>query len=109
MDAYKRMPGILLIYEDHLRPNAGTIFEHLEAFEQYSRFPIYRLNVALGFPPALFPYEFAVTVFHYTLDPTGSWISPDIHNYLATRKETYKVAIFQDEFWYFQERVEFLN
>jgi hypothetical protein len=109
MSDYVQVPGILFFYEDHLRPNAGTIFEHLDAFVRYSKLPVYLVNLALGLPPGLSSYEFSVTAFHYTLDPACWWLTPEMHRFLTTRTRTYKVAFFQDEIWFFSERLDFLN
>lgn len=103
------VPGVLLLYEDYFRPDAATIHENLQAFSRYSRFPIYPLNVSLGFPRALNEYEFSVCVFHYSLRPTYHWLGQDLAQYLRSCENTYKVAIFQDEIWYFKERLAFLN
>jgi hypothetical protein len=48
-----RTPGILLLY---LRPptffaDASTITEHINAFGEFSRFPVTKVNVGRGFPP----------------------------------------------------------
>jgi hypothetical protein len=98
-----------LLCEDHLVPEAGTVSEHLRAFHSYSQLPVYQVNVALGFPPSLRDVEFAVTLFHYSLRPTGTWITPEIDAYLTKATRTHKVAIFQDEVYYFKERLDFLN
>jgi len=100
---------MLFLLEDHRVPEANTIFEHQRAFDRYAAMPVYAVNVALGFPQAFRDIEFAVTVFHYSLRPTGTWITTDIDAYLKRATRTYKVAIFQDEIWYFKERLEFLN
>jgi hypothetical protein len=109
VEACTRVPGMLLLYEDHLHPDATTIVEHLEAFRRYSQFPVYPVNVFLGIPPALRTLDFPVTVFHYTLNPAGAWITPEMDSYLLARQHTYKVAIFQDEVYYFTERLRFLD
>jgi len=100
---------MLLLYEDYFRPDAATIHEHLQAFGRHSRFKVYPLNVALGFPRALNAYTFSACVFHYSLRPTFHWLGEDLARYLRTSPTTYKVALFQDEIWHFQERLAFLR
>lgn len=103
------VPGILLFHEDHFQPDASTITEHLDSFSRYSRFPIYPVNLIFGLPPPLQHYEFAACIFHYTLRPTIHWLTSDLEGYMNSCPETYKVAIFQDEIWYFEQRFSFLR
>ncbi|MBI2803570.1 MAG: hypothetical protein HYX68_01135 [Planctomycetes bacterium] len=105
----KPVPGIALFHEDYYNSDASTIAEHLDSFGRYSRFPIYLVNLAFGFPPGLQDYEFSACVFSYTLRPTIHWLTPDLENYLNSCPRSYRVAIFQDEVWYFQERFSFLK
>ncbi len=111
MDAIKktRVPGILLFHEDNLSPAASTIAEHLGSFQRYSQFPIFPVNLHFGFPPQLFDYQFAALVFHYALSPTIHWLTPEFEAYVRSCKETHKVAIFQDELWFFEKRFSFLR
>jgi hypothetical protein len=104
-----RVPGVLFFYEDQLKPNAITIWEHLEAFPRHSAFRWYPVNLWFGFPPGLERLEFDAFAFHYTLQPTGTWVTDDLRRYVQACPRTYKVAIFQDEFWYFQERERILT
>jgi hypothetical protein len=104
-----RVPGVLFLYEDPLVRDAATIWEHVGAFGQYSQFAWYPLNVTFGLPPALPRYEFAVCVFHYSLRPTYHWLTDALRQYLLGLTGAYKVAIFQDEIWYFRERERFLT
>lgn len=111
MDAAKKIavPGILLFYEDQFQSVASTITEHLGAFSRYSSFPIYPVNLTFGLPPQLQRYEFAASIFHYTLRPTITWLTPDLESYMNSCRGTYKIAIFQDELWYFEQRFSFLR
>lgn len=104
-----KVPGVLFLYEDLLKPNASTLRENVEAFCKYSRFRWYPVNLLFGFPTNLEDVEFAACVTHYTLSPTGTWVSDRLRKYLQSCPETYKIAIFQDEFWYFAERERMLN
>ncbi|HJZ94706.1 MAG TPA: hypothetical protein VKE40_27825 [Gemmataceae bacterium] len=104
-----RVPGVLLLHEDPLVQDATTVREHVGAFGRHSRFAWYPFNVAFGLPPALARYEFAVCVFHYSLRPTYHWLTNLLREYLLACPGTYKVAIFQDEYWYFWEREQFLT
>lgn len=109
MNQLTTVPGILLLHDGRPGADASTVMEHLGAFQKYSEFPVYPLNVHVGIPPGLNTLEFAVTVFHYTLRPAGAWITPELDAYLSARTRTYKVAFFQDEIWYFKERRQFLT
>src|ERR1043166_8207852 len=103
------VPGIALFYQHHYFPDAETIQEHLNSFSRYSRFPIYPVNLVFGLPPGLKNYHFAGYVFHYTLAPAMTWLTPDVEEYLDACTPSHRVAIFQDEVYYFQERYSFLN
>jgi hypothetical protein len=104
-----RVPGVLFFYEDPLVPNASTIWEHVEAFPRHSAFRFYPVNLWFRFPPGLERLEFDAIVFHYTLLPSGTWVTDDLRRYVQDCPRTYKVAIFQDELWYFQERERMLT
>jgi hypothetical protein len=102
-----QVPGVLFVHEDPLAPDATTVREHVGAFLAHSRFAWYPVNVTFGLPPGLRRYEFAAVVYHYSLRPTYHWLTPDVRDYLAG-SAPYRVAIFQDEIWYFRERDRFL-
>src|SRR4051794_1788268 len=95
------IPGMLLLYEDYFQPCPSTLYDHLQAFSRHSRFPVYPLNVAYGFPRALNAYRFSALVFHYSLRPTYHWLCPNLVAFLRSSPDAYKVAIFQDEIWHF--------
>src|SRR3954453_1840141 len=59
--------GILLLYDHPLEPNAPTIMEHVDAFARHSRFDVWSVNTALGFPKSLGELDFSVVVLHYSL------------------------------------------
>jgi hypothetical protein len=103
-----QIPGVLLLYEDPLVRDATTVREHVEAFGHHSQFTWYPFNVHFGLPPALDCYQFSAVVFHYSLRPTYLWLNDAFRRFLPACAP-YKVAIFQDEIWYFAERERFLT
>jgi hypothetical protein len=108
--------GILLLYYRPLANDAATVLEHVNAFDAHSTFPVWPVNTALGFPSGLSGLTFQVIVLHYSLfgpPPVfGSWpdgLSTPFCTYLASAVDSYKIAFFQDEHHYCQERFAFLN
>ena len=103
--------SILLLYHHPMRADAATIMEHVDAFVQHSRFPVWTVNVELGFPPGLRDLRFRVIVLHYSL--FGSWpflLSPSFLHYLAHEAGgSVKIAFFQDEYQFCQSRFAFVN
>ena len=110
MRSKKKINGILLLYHHPFVANAATIMEHIDAFTQYSQFKVWKVNTVMGFPEGLKELSFEVIVLHYSLFGGRRYI-PDrgFSNYLEECHESYKVAFFQDEHHYCQQRFAFLN
>ena len=92
--------------------------EHIESFQRYSRFKVWGVNTALGFPKALKHLRFSIILLHYSLPvpPTGSEIAglrphltQPFRRYLDECSTSYKVVFYQDEHYYCQQRIAFLN
>ena len=100
--------GILLLYHHPLETDAATVMENVNAFD-YSKFNVWKVNTAFGFPPSLNDAQFEIVVLHYSI--FGNWpyaISQPFLDYVASCR-SYKIAFFQDEHHYCRERFEFLN
>lgn len=106
---------VLLLYHRPVtprrRPDASTIMEHVGAFRRHSRFHVCEVNTALGLPSRLSSMRFDAIVLHYTLFSThGYHLDGGLLRYLdATGRDSYKVALFQDEYHYCKQRFAFLN
>jgi hypothetical protein len=103
-----RVNGILLLYHRPLEVSASTIMEHVEAFERHSRFRVWKVNTALGPPQGLSSLDFATVVLHYSLFGPEYHLDQRFRSYLAN-SAAYKIAFFQDEYHYCQQRFAFLN
>ncbi len=104
------VPGVLLLYHRYLVANASTIMEHVESFRRYSRFAVWNLNTELGFPSGLEACRFQVIVLHYSLfSPRGYHLDDRFLEYLDRGDASYKIAFFQDEHHYCQQRFALLN
>ena len=89
--------------------DAATVREHIHAFRAHSRFPVWELNVDLGFPRSLRAAHPAVIVLHYSLFGSGAYrIGPALRAFLQSAA-TMKVAFFQDEFYFCRQRFAFVN
>jgi hypothetical protein len=107
-------PGtVLLLYH---RPaqwrfkDAATVREHIHSFKRHSRFPVWEVNVEHGFPPGLEEAEPGAVILHYSMFGSGNYrLDERFLAWLRTRKDTLKVAFFQDEFYYCQKRFTFVN
>jgi len=100
--------GILLIFYHPPYPFAPTVLEHIRAFERYSRFKVWKLNTASGFPEGLSRMRFDAVVLHYSTFFNGMNIGR-FSDYIKQCQSSYKVAFFQDEHWLCQQRFDFLN
>jgi len=106
----KMIDSILLIYHHYSEDNAPTIMEYVNAFSQHSRFPVVTVNTEFGFPPILEGYHFKSIVLHYSL--FGYWpyqLNKHFYDYLSANEDSFKVAIFQDEYRFCQPRFRFIN
>jgi len=101
--------GILVIYNHNLCPYAANMFEHIKAFRENSRFPVWEVNTHFGFPEVLWELEFKVIVLHYSLFAYLPFVEEEFRAYIAECGSSYKVAFFQDEYWFWPERSEVLN
>lgn len=102
--------GVLLLYRLPLTADAPTILENIRAFGNNSRFQVCEVNTHSGFPASLSDLRFSAIAFHYSL--FGNWpfgLDDEFLNYIQESASSYKVAFFQDEFQYCQQRFEFLN
>lgn len=101
---------VLLINRLPLASFASTISEHVLAFPLYSNHDVTLLNVELGLPEKLSSIEFDVIVLHYSLFGTHPFrLSDRFLDFLLAQRKTPKVAFFQDEYQYCQERFDFIN
>ena len=102
--------GILLLYHHLLWADAPTILEHVDAFEKHSRFKVWKINTELGFPDGLNELEFQIIVLHYSLwFPNNYNLNNEFLSYLKRFKNSYKIAIYQDEYHYCKQRFDFIK
>lgn len=105
-----RVNGILVIYHHYLMPNASMIMEHVDAFQKYSQFKAWSVNVELGFPKGLKDLEFDVVILHYSLFGWRPfYLDEEFDAYLRSCEGSYKIAFFQDEYRFWPERSAVLN
>jgi hypothetical protein len=84
--------------------------EHVNAFERHSQFRIWKVNTEFGFPAILSRLRFQIVLLHYSL--FGSWpykLDEGFIDYLRKCNASYKVAFFQDEYRFCQQRFSFIN
>jgi hypothetical protein len=102
--------GILLLHYHWLAPNAATISEHVQAFGRHSRFTVWTVNTALGFPSGLNELDFQVIVLHYSMFGwLPFYLSERFLRYLESSRSGYKIAFFQDECRYWPQRVDLIE
>ncbi len=104
--------GVLLLYH---RPiprwfkDASTVMEHVRAFGDHSRFPLWTVNTDTGFPEGLHDVDFASVLLHYSLFGMGPYSLDDGWVDYLDQTSAYKVAFFQDECTRCVRRFRFLN
>lgn len=102
--------AILLIYDHPLQLDAPTILEHMNSFEQWSAFKVFPINTKFGFPEELYHFNFRIILMHYSLFGSHTYaLNEEFKSYLANAKESYKIAFFQDEYYYCKQRFDFIN
>lgn len=106
--ARRETPGILHLYHFE-RPYAATVTEHAGAFGRYSAFPVFSVNTADGFPAGIERLEFQVVLLHYSLFGSSVYFIDDRFLEYLESTRAYKVAFFQDEYYYCRQRFAFLN
>jgi hypothetical protein len=102
--------GILLIYHHPHTVSAPTIMEHVDSFERYSRFKVWKVNTAHGFPKGIRDVDFAVIVLHYS--PFGRYpflLPKAFQDYVQGSTQSLRIAFFQDEHQYCQERFALID
>jgi hypothetical protein len=112
----RTVPGILVVYHRPDRrftrapfTDAATVREHIHAFANHSRFRVWELNTDLGFPAGLTKVHPTAVFLHYSLfSPLGYLVPPGLREFLKSTAAL-KVAFFQDEFHYMQQRFDFVN
>jgi hypothetical protein len=104
--------AVLLLYH---RPilrgykDASTVTEHIGAFAQHSRFPVWAVNTARGPRPGLRKLRFQAIVMHYSMFGSGVYrLDDELLEYLD-RTDAYKIAFFQDEYYHCGKRFRFLD
>ena len=101
--------GILLIYH-HAPPYAATVMEHVRAFREHSRFPVWEVNVDHGFPPALEGLSPTVVLLHYSLFGAKTYLlQPAFLEWLRNAETRYRIAFFQDEYQFCPQRFAFID
>ena len=106
----KTTSSILLIYHYPSFDDASTIMEHIDAFGKYSDFNIIKVNTDLGFPKYLNSIEFSAIILHYSLFGTFPFkLNNNFSSYLFRKNKCIKIAFFQDEMQFCQQRFDFIN
>jgi hypothetical protein len=105
----RRAEGILLLYH-YAPPYAATVLEHVNAFARHSKYAVWPVNVENGYPPALDRLDPAVIVLHYSLFGSSDYFLKGSFLRLLDRADaSYRVAFFQDEYYYCQQRFAFID
>jgi len=100
----------LLIYNHPVQANAPTIMEYVESFENHSKFNVFKVNTAFGFPKGIKSLRFSVIVFHYSLFGHYPFkLNEQFRKYITLSKESVKIALFQDEMQYCVQRFTLIN
>jgi len=89
---------------------APAMMEHIQAFGRYSGHQVYSWNTAYGQPDFLKDVEFSAINLHYSLfGGPIHWIDAPWREYVASMKNAFKIALFQDEYRFWGLRYELLE
>lgn len=101
--------SILLLYAHPYYQNAPTIMDHVNAFKKYSTNYVWAVNTEKGFPKGLKNIDFDVIVLHYSIFGIYPFrINKRFRSYIQ-KSGAHKIAFFQDEMQYCQQRFSFIN
>ena len=110
------VPGILVVYhrpDYKLTPrpfaDAATVREHIHSFATHSSFPVWEVNTDLGFPRRLEHVQPSIMFLHYSLFGSGAYRLERAWSEFVKRSPAFKVAFFQDEYYYCRQRFQFVN
>ena len=106
-----RTPRALLLYH---RPvgvkDASTVREHIDSFLEFSEYAFVGLNTGLGFPRWLVKYRFPLIVLHYSLFGSARYpMEQRFVDYIDACTSSFKVAFFQDEYYFCPKRYDFIR
>ena len=102
--------GVLLLHHHPLRAQAPDVRESVRVFRHHSRFAVSAVNTRLGFPRGLTGLRFRAVILHYTLFYAAfEPLTPPFREYLEAARDSYKIALFQDEQAYTRDRFEFCD
>lgn len=102
--------SMLVLYFDPPSFSAPTVLDNVRSFKKYSQNTVCELNVCFGFPKTLRLANFSIIVLHYSLFGRYPFpISESFKRYVESAKNSLKIAFFQDEMQFCQERFELLN
>lgn len=102
-------PGILLLYH-FSPPYASTVVEHADAIRRHSRYPTWSVNVDRGYPSGLDSIDPSVIVLHYSLFGSSQYLLSDqFLEFIDRARDSYKIAFFQDEYYYCAQRFAFID
>jgi hypothetical protein len=106
--------GILLLYHRPTLPweysYADNVTENIEAFDRFSRFPVWTYNVEYGFPRLLEQLRFETILLHYSVFiPRPNYMLGEQMVEYVESSPAYKVASFQDEHHWCGMRFGFIN
>ena len=104
----REVDGVLVLYH-FIPPYAETVLEHALAFERYSNFPVWSLNTAERFPPALADLRFRAIVLHYSLFGSADYRLDGAYLDYLRRGGSLLVGFFQDEYQHCAQRFAFID
>ena len=108
-DASVSANGVLLLHFG-FGPATPDLQESVRAFGHHSRFPIFPVNAALGYPRGLDRLRFAAVALHYTMFYGNSKpLTEPFRDYLARDRDALKIAFFQDEQNHLHEKLAFCS
>jgi hypothetical protein len=110
--AREKVGGVLLLHYENLEwahLTAANVVEHVSSFKRYSRFPVFTMNTDLPLPEKVAKSEFAAIVLHYSLFAPRHYHLDEGYRELLQASAAYKIAFFQDEHRYCQDRFRFCD
>ena len=90
--------------------DASAIRAHIGAFRKHSRFATWEINSDYGFPSGLADLRPGAIILHFSLFGSGEYRLDDgFLAWLDACDDAAKIAFFQDEYYFCQQRFAFVN
>lgn len=100
---------LFLYYKETHRNDAQNVEDFILSFSEFSKYQIIYKNVFEGFDEDIGRIDSKIIILHYSMFGTQNYTLSSKYLSFLENTNNHKIAIFQDEGWYFKTRLEFVD